>query len=147
MNEIDLPGLSIFTGVMALAALLGALVESSLLARRGWTTSRNGLGFALIANGAATLGMAALVYAAVRVVLIGAPLSGSGGGASPVIALLLLLASPFLIFGLRALLLRHFAIGPDQRQRRRYAAGSTAIAWIASLLAVVLAIWLANALT
>jgi len=145
MNETNLPGLTIFAGVMATAALLGALVESSLLARRGWTTSRNGLGFALIANGAATLGMAALAYATVRVVLLGA-LSGSGGGAAPVIALLLLLASPFLIFGLRALLLRQLAIGPDQRQRRRYAAGSAAIAWIASLIAVVLAIWLANAL-
>lgn len=146
MNETNLPGLSIFTGVMALAALLGALAESALLTRWGWTSSRRGLPFALIANGAAALGMAALVYAAVTRVLLGA-LSGSGGGASPVIPLLLLLASPFLIFGLRVLLLRQMDIGPQQRQRRRYAAGSTAIAWIASLLAVVLAIWLANALT
>lgn len=145
MNETNLPGLTIFAGVMALAALLGALAESALLTRWGWTSSRRGLIFALITNGAAALGMAALVYAAVTMILLGA-LSGSGGGASPVIALLLLLAFPFLVFGLRALLLRHFAIGPDQRQRRRYAAGSAAVVWIASLIAVVPAIWLANTL-
>lgn len=138
MSHINWFGLAIFAGVALVAALIAAWFEARLLTRRTWGARSRVLTFALLANEAGALGVAALVFAVINVIFLGA-LSGTRDAAPTTIVLVLLL-SPLLIFLLRLGLLRALQIGQAAQAGWRYAAVSAALTWVFDLTALILAI-------
>lgn len=138
MSHINWFGLAIFAGVALVAALIAAWFEARLLTRRAWGARSRVLTFALLANEAGALGVAALVFAVINVIFLGA-LSGTRDAAPTTIVLVLLL-SPLLIFLLRLGLLRALQIGQAAQAGWRYAAVSAALTWVFDLTALILAI-------
>ena len=139
MSHINWFGPAIFAGVALVAALIAAWFEAGLLTRRAWGARSRVLTFALLANEAGALGVAALVFAVINVVFLGA-LSGTRDVAATTIVLVLLLLSPVLIFLLRLGLLRALQIGQPTQAGWRYAAVSAALTWVFDLTALILAI-------
>lgn len=135
----------IFGGFVVLAAALGAWIEASLLARRGWTDSKNGMKFALIANGITMLVMAILTYLLVTKVMLDA-LSGSKSVFAATVFPALALAAPVLFFILRAMLMKNFQIGQG-KALWLYAGICAAVSWITLPLVFMFAIWLVGQIT